>query len=282
MSTVSPVRGSMVVTLAMTRGAIAVVAAVLGAGCSGGDERKQAFAAADAARIASVRPARPGWSWPENPKKHVSSGGSTTKALSNDPLDVELGPKRRAQRPGYRGGRACRRPRTWPSQLRWRRGPPSASLARRREGRWTGLWSSSLPTTRVSSDSPASSSQVLRVGHSRSARRQRPRMPASARRLHYSRHRGPPRQRRLRRESWRASRPSILAQARPLTYSDIRIYWSRGPLFRDVGCLQCSCRGAPSGNPGRADRRREGRRDDRGRPFDVPAPGLEAPTRAQR
>jgi hypothetical protein len=80
----------MVVTVAMTRGAIVVVAAVLVAGCSGGDERKQAFAAADAARIASVRPARPGWSWPENPKKHVSSGGSTTKALSNDPLDVEL------------------------------------------------------------------------------------------------------------------------------------------------------------------------------------------------
>ena len=80
----------MVVTVAMTRGAIAVVAAVLGAGCSGGDERKQIFTGADAARIANVRPARLGWSWPENPKRHMSSGGSTTKTKSTDPLDVEL------------------------------------------------------------------------------------------------------------------------------------------------------------------------------------------------
>lgn len=80
----------MVVTAATTRGAIAVVAAVLAGGCSGGDERKQAFTAADAARVASVQPARPGWSWPKNPKKHVSSGGSTTETESTDPLDVKL------------------------------------------------------------------------------------------------------------------------------------------------------------------------------------------------
>jgi len=74
----------------MIRGAIAVVAAVVLVGCSGGEKRKQVFTAADAARIANVRPARPGWSWPKNPKKHVSSGGSTTETESTDPLDVEL------------------------------------------------------------------------------------------------------------------------------------------------------------------------------------------------
>jgi hypothetical protein len=57
------------------------------------DERKRVFTAADAARIANVRPARPGWSWPKNPKKHMSSEGSTTKTKSTDPLDVtEAGP----------------------------------------------------------------------------------------------------------------------------------------------------------------------------------------------
>jgi hypothetical protein len=84
------VRGSTVVTVATIRGAIAVVAAVVVGGCSGGDERKQVFTAADAVRIANVRPARPGWSWPKNPKKHLSSGGSTTETASTDPLDVEL------------------------------------------------------------------------------------------------------------------------------------------------------------------------------------------------
>jgi len=78
------------VTVAMIRGAIAVVAAVVVGGCSGGDERKQVFTAADAARIANVRPATPGWSWPKKPKKRVSLGGSTTKTKSTDPLDVAL------------------------------------------------------------------------------------------------------------------------------------------------------------------------------------------------
>jgi hypothetical protein len=80
----------MVVTVAMTRVAIAVVAAVVVGGCSGGGDRKRAFTAADAVRLASIRPARPGWGWPKNPKKHVSSGGSTTKTKSTDPLDFEL------------------------------------------------------------------------------------------------------------------------------------------------------------------------------------------------
>ena len=77
-------------TVAMIRGAIAVVAAVVVGGCSGGEERKQVFTAGDAVRIANVRPASPGWSWPKNPKKHVSSGGPTTEAKPTDPLDVEL------------------------------------------------------------------------------------------------------------------------------------------------------------------------------------------------
>ena len=77
-------------TVAMIRGAIAVSVAVVVAGCDGGEERKQVFTAADGVRIANVRPARPGWSWPKNPKRHVSSGGSTIETESTDPLDVEL------------------------------------------------------------------------------------------------------------------------------------------------------------------------------------------------
>src|SRR5262245_57051464 len=69
---------------------------------------------------------------------------------------------------------------------------------------------------------------------------------------------------------------------RRLTHADIGIYYSRGPRVHDVGCLQCNCRGAPSRDPGRADRRREGGRGDRGRPLAVSASGLEAPPGAQR
>src|SRR5438093_1913929 len=56
----------------------------------------------------------------------------------------------------------------------------------------------------------------------------------------------------------------------------------RGPLFHDIGCLQCNWRGAPSRDPGHADRRREGGRGDRERPLAVPASGLKTPTGAQR
>jgi hypothetical protein len=73
----------------MTRGAIAVVAAIVVGGCSGGEEQEQVFVPADATRIASVRPVIPGWTWPQNPEKHVSSG-SQREAPSTDPLDVEL------------------------------------------------------------------------------------------------------------------------------------------------------------------------------------------------
>ena len=73
-----------VVTVAFTRGAIAVVAAIVVGGCSGGEEQEQLFTPADATRIANVRPIMPGWTWPQNPEKHASSAPST------DPLDVEL------------------------------------------------------------------------------------------------------------------------------------------------------------------------------------------------
>jgi hypothetical protein len=72
----------------MTRGAIAVVAAIVVGGCGGGDQ-EQVFTPADAARIANVRPVTPGWSWPRNPEKHASSG-SRGEPQPTDPLDVEL------------------------------------------------------------------------------------------------------------------------------------------------------------------------------------------------
>jgi hypothetical protein len=76
-------------TVALTRGAIAVVAAIVAGGCSGGEEQEQVFTPADATRIANVRPVTPGWAWPQNPEKHASSG-SQPEAQSTDPLDVEL------------------------------------------------------------------------------------------------------------------------------------------------------------------------------------------------
>ena len=76
-------------TVAMSRGALVVVAAIVVGGCSGGEEQEQVFTPADATRIANVRPVTPGWTWPRNPEKHVSSG-SPTEAKSTDPLDVEL------------------------------------------------------------------------------------------------------------------------------------------------------------------------------------------------
>jgi hypothetical protein len=75
--------------VAMSRGAIAFVAAIVLGGCSGGENQEKVFTPADATRIASVRPARPGWTWPQNPEKHASSG-SQTETPSTDPLDVEL------------------------------------------------------------------------------------------------------------------------------------------------------------------------------------------------
>jgi hypothetical protein len=83
------VRGSTVVMGAMTRGAITFVAAIVLGGCSGGENQEKVFTPADATRIANVRPDMPGWTWPQNPEKHVSSG-SRTEAQATDPLDVKL------------------------------------------------------------------------------------------------------------------------------------------------------------------------------------------------
>jgi hypothetical protein len=58
-----------VVTVAMTRGAIVVLAAIVVGGCGGGEEQEQVFRPADATRIANVRPVMPGWTWPQNPEK---------------------------------------------------------------------------------------------------------------------------------------------------------------------------------------------------------------------
>jgi hypothetical protein len=57
-----------VVRIRTIRGVSLVAAAIVVGGCSGGEEPqpKQAFTAADATRIASVRPEMPGWTWPEH------------------------------------------------------------------------------------------------------------------------------------------------------------------------------------------------------------------------
>jgi hypothetical protein len=78
-----------VVTAALTRGAVAVVAAICVGGCSGAGDQEQVFTRADATRIANVRPVTPGWTWPQNPERNASSG-SQPEAESTDPLDAEL------------------------------------------------------------------------------------------------------------------------------------------------------------------------------------------------
>jgi hypothetical protein len=66
-----------------------VVTAIVLSGCSGGEEQKQVFTAADATQIADVRPVAPGWVWPRNPEKPESSG-SSGKSDASDPLWIEL------------------------------------------------------------------------------------------------------------------------------------------------------------------------------------------------
>ena len=54
-------------TVALTRGAVAVVAPIVVDGCGGGEEKEQLFTLADATRIANVRPIMPARIWPQNP-----------------------------------------------------------------------------------------------------------------------------------------------------------------------------------------------------------------------
>ena len=75
-------------TVAITRGVIAVVAAIVVGGCGGGAEQEQVFRPADATRIANVRPVTPGWTWPQNPEKQPVA--ALTEAQSTDTLLVEL------------------------------------------------------------------------------------------------------------------------------------------------------------------------------------------------
>jgi hypothetical protein len=77
------------VTVTIARSAIAVIAAIVVGGCGGGKKHEHLFTASDGTRIATVRPAAPGWVWPQSPEKPVSSD-SLTEAQSTDPLLVEL------------------------------------------------------------------------------------------------------------------------------------------------------------------------------------------------
>jgi hypothetical protein len=72
--------------------AVITVAAVL-SGCSGGEAQEQVFAAADATRIANVRPVSPGWTWPQIPDNPTPKEKLATKTPASDPLNVELGKK---------------------------------------------------------------------------------------------------------------------------------------------------------------------------------------------
>jgi hypothetical protein len=74
----------------MTRGAIAAFALIIAGGCGGGEQQqRQTFTAADAKRIANVRPAMPGWVWPKSPEKQGASR-SSDESNSSDPLLLEL------------------------------------------------------------------------------------------------------------------------------------------------------------------------------------------------
>jgi hypothetical protein len=74
--------------VAMVRIAIAGTAALVVGGCGGGKEQEHVFTVADAKRIANVRPAAPGWIWPQNPEK--PSSAPLTEAQSTDSLLVAL------------------------------------------------------------------------------------------------------------------------------------------------------------------------------------------------
>jgi len=72
----------------ITRCAVALIAVVVAAGCGGGQSDERVFTAADATRIAAVRPVAPRWTWPGAAAKQESSDPSASN--STDPLLVEL------------------------------------------------------------------------------------------------------------------------------------------------------------------------------------------------
>jgi hypothetical protein len=79
------------VTVAVTRCSIAVVAAIVVGGCSGGEEPGKVFTLTDVARIGSVRPVTPGWNWPtKQDKREAPDSQVGTQADPNDVLLVEL------------------------------------------------------------------------------------------------------------------------------------------------------------------------------------------------
>jgi hypothetical protein len=79
-----------VVTIALSRGAIAVVAAIVVGGCGGGEEPEQVFTPADATRIGNVRPVTPGWTWPQNPEKPSTASPTEAQPDATEPLNLEL------------------------------------------------------------------------------------------------------------------------------------------------------------------------------------------------
>ena len=105
-------------TVAMTRGVIAVVAAIVVGGCSGGEEQEQVFTPADAMRIGNVRPVTPGWTWPKNQDKR-DTPDSQTKAQPdpNDVLLVELEKQTADLVELGEGGSRWRTATNWPTSL---------------------------------------------------------------------------------------------------------------------------------------------------------------------
>ena len=74
----------------MTRRATAVVAAIVVGGCGGGEEREQVFTPADLTRIGNVRPATPGWNWPQHQEKPQSPDPQAEAHDRTDALLVKL------------------------------------------------------------------------------------------------------------------------------------------------------------------------------------------------
>ena len=75
--------------MVISRCAVAIVAVIVAAGCGGGGQSDgRVFGAADATRIAAVRPVAPDWNWPRVAAKPESSDPSASN--STDPLLVEL------------------------------------------------------------------------------------------------------------------------------------------------------------------------------------------------